>query len=157
MVVESAILSIKKDEGPAFEAAFQAELARTLSGEDLQDVIYTDGALAEEELSLATAKRLREAGPWGQGFPAPQFQGEFAVLEQRMVGERHLKMVLKPAGGSRRLDAIAFNSAPRPVTGGPVRLVYRLDVNEYRGVENVQLVVEYMESVPVVAGESSCP
>jgi len=153
----AAGLTLAEEQLPAFEAAFQAELARMLSGEDLEDVIYTDGALAEEELSLATAKHLREAGPWGQGFPAPQFQGEFAVLEQRMVGERHLKMVLKPAGGSRRLDAIAFNSAPRPVTGGPVRLVYRLDVNEYRGVENVQLVVEYMESVPVVAGGSSCP
>jgi len=142
----AAGLALAEAHLPAFEAAFIAEVSRVLSVEDLQDVIYTDGALSEEELSLATAKLLREAGPWGQGFPAPQFEGRFALLEQRVVGERHLKMVLRPAGGSRRLDAIAFNSGVQTPPGGQVRLVYRLDVNEYRGVENAQLVVEHIES-----------
>jgi single-stranded-DNA-specific exonuclease len=142
----AAGLALAEEHLPAFEAAFIAEVSRVLSVEDLQDVIYTDGALSEEELSLPTAKLLREAGPWGQGFPAPQFDGRFTILEQRVVGERHLKMVLKPACGSRRIDAIAFNSELQSATGAQVRLVYRLDVNEFRGVENVQLVVEHIDS-----------
>ena len=142
----AAGLALAEAHLPAFEAAFIAEVSRVLSVEGLQDFIYTDGTLSEEELSLATAKLLREAGPWGQGFPAPQFEGRFALLEQRVVGERHLKMVLRPAGGSRRLEAIAFNSGVHTTPGGQVRLVYRLDVNEYRGVENAQLVVEHIES-----------
>ena len=142
----AAGLTLAEENLPAFEAAFATEVSRALSVEDLQDVIYTDGPLSEEELSLATAKLLREAGPWGQGFPTPQFDGEFAILEQRVVGERHLKMVLRPTGGRRRLDGIAFNSGVLPATCRQARLVYRLDVNEYRGVENAQLVVEHIES-----------
>jgi single-stranded-DNA-specific exonuclease len=148
----AAGLTLAEAHLPAFEAAFTAVLERTLSMEDLQDVLYTDGALAEEELSLATAQLLREAGPWGQGFPAPCFEGEFTILEQRVVGERHLKMILRPSDGTRRLDAIAFNSPPQPAAGRTVRLVYRLDVNEYRGAENAQLVVEYIDSDAVAAG-----
>jgi single-stranded-DNA-specific exonuclease len=142
----AAGLTLAEENFPAFETAFATQVSRMLSEEDLQDVIYTDGSLAEEELSLTTAKLLREAGPWGQGFPAPQFDGKFAIVEQRVVGERHLKMVLRPAGGSRRIDAIAFNCGLQSATGAQVRLVYRLDVNEFRGVENAQLVVEHIES-----------
>jgi single-stranded-DNA-specific exonuclease len=141
----AAGLTLAEENLPAFEAAFIAEVSRVLSEDDLQDVIHTDGLLSEEELSLVTAKLLLEAGPWGQGFPAPQFEGAFVILEQRVVGERHLKMVLKPMGGSRHLDGIAFNCGVQPTTGGQVRLVYRLDVNEHRGVENAQLIVEHIE------------
>ena len=143
----AAGVTLAEENLPAFEAAFAAEVSRVLSAEDLQDVIYTDGSLAEEELSLATAKMLQAAGPWGQGFPMPQFEGEFTLLEQRVVGDRHLKLVLSPAGGSRRLDGIAFNNGAQSTTGERVRLVYRLDVNVYRGVENAQLVVDHIESV----------
>jgi single-stranded-DNA-specific exonuclease len=141
----AAGLTLAEENLPAFELAFSMEVSQVLSEEDLQDVIYTDGSLSEKELSLVTAKLLREAGPWGQGFPTPQFEGEFMILEQRVVGERHLKMVLRLMGGNRRLDGIAFNRGVLPETNGQVRLVYRLDVNEYRGVENVQLVVEHIE------------
>jgi single-stranded-DNA-specific exonuclease len=141
----AAGLTLAEKNLTAFEAAFIAEVSRVLSEDDLQDVIHTDGSLAGEEFSLANAKLLREAGPWGQGFPAPQFEGEFVILEQRVVGERHLKMLLKPSDGSRHLDGIAFNHGVQPTTGGLVRLVYRLDVNEYRGIENTQLVVEHIE------------
>jgi single-stranded-DNA-specific exonuclease len=147
----AAGLTLAEEHLPAFETAFRTELERVLCAEDLQDVLYTDGELAEEELSLATAQRLREAGPWGQGFPAPCFEGQFTIREQRVVGERHLKMILTPIDGVRRLEAIAFNSAPQTATGEPVRLVYRLDVNEYRGLENAQLVVEHIESGTVAA------
>jgi single-stranded-DNA-specific exonuclease len=142
----AAGLTLAVDKFPAFAEAFTAVVSRVLSEEDLQGVIPTDGPLFDEELTLATAKVLRDAGPWGQGFPAPRFDGRFIVLEQRVVGERHLKMILKPGGGNRRLDGIAFNTGILPATGREMRLVYRLDVNEYRGVESAQLVIEYMES-----------
>jgi single-stranded-DNA-specific exonuclease len=142
----AAGLTLDEDRHLAFAEAFTAEVSRTLSDEDLQGVIPTDGQLLDEEFSLATAKMLRDAGPWGQGFPAPRFDGMFAVLEQRVVGERHLKMILKPSGINRRLDGIAFNTGNSPATVGETRLVYRLDVNEYRGVESAQLIIEHMET-----------
>ncbi len=141
----AAGLTLDEDRHPAFAEAFTAEVSRALSDEDLQGVIQTDGPLLDEEFSLATAKMLRDAGPWGQGFPAPRFDGRFTVLEQRVVGERHLKMILKPSGINRRLDGIAFNTGSLPATVGETRLVYRLDVNEYRGVESAQLIIEHME------------
>ena len=142
----AAGLTLDEDRHLAFAEAFTAEVSRTLSDEDLQGVIPTDGQLLDEEFSLATAKMLRDAGPWGQGFPAPRFDGMFTVLEQRVVGERHLKMILKPSGINRRLDGIAFNTGNSPATVGETRLVYRLDVNEYRGVESAQLIIEHMET-----------
>jgi single-stranded-DNA-specific exonuclease len=142
----AAGLTLDEDRHLAFAEAFTAEVSRTLSDEDLQGVIPTDGQLLDEEFSLATAKVLRDAGPWGQGFPAPRFDGMFTVLEQRVVGERHLKMILKPSGINRRLDGIAFNTGNSPATVGETRLVYRLDVNEYRGVESAQLIIEHMET-----------
>ena len=142
----AAGLTLDEDRHLAFAEAFTAEVSRTLSDEDLQGVIPTDGQLLDEEFSLATAKMLRDAGPWGQGFPAPRFDGMFTVLEQRVVGERHLKMILKPSGINRRLDGIAFNTGHSPATVGETRLVYRLDVNEYRGVESAQLIIEHMET-----------
>jgi single-stranded-DNA-specific exonuclease len=141
----AAGLTLAEENLPSFQLAFAAEVARVLSEEDLQDVIYTDGPLSEQELSLETAKLLREAGPWGQGFPPPQFEGEFAILEPRVVGDRHLKMSLRPSGGGRRLDGIAFNSGILSATCRQARLVFRLDVNEYRGAENAQLVIEHIE------------
>jgi single-stranded-DNA-specific exonuclease len=142
----AAGLTLDEDRHLAFAEAFTAEVSRTLSDEDLQGVIPTDGQLLDEEFSLATAKMLRDAGPWGQGFPAPRFDGMFTVLEQRVVGERHLKMILKPSGINRRLDGIAFNTGNSPATVGETRLVYRLDVNEYRGVESAQLIIEHMDT-----------
>ncbi len=141
----AAGLTLTEEHLPAFVAAFAAEASRLLSEEDRQGVIYTDGPLADEEFSLTTAKLLRDAGPWGQGFPAPQFDGNFEILEQRVVGERHLKMFLRPIDGSRRIEGIAFGTGPLPATCRVARLVYRLDVNEYRGVESAQLAVEHIE------------
>jgi single-stranded-DNA-specific exonuclease len=141
----AAGLTVAEENLPLFAQAFAVEVSRVLSEEDLQGVIATDGVLSDEEFTLATAKVLRDAGPWGQGFPVPQFDGRFAVLEERVVAERHLKLILRPIGGSRRLDAIAFNAGTWPRTGAEVHLVYRLDVNDYRGVESAQLVVEHLE------------
>jgi single-stranded-DNA-specific exonuclease len=129
-----------------FARAFDAEVCRHLSRDDLATVLYSDGELSEEELSLETARVLRDASPWGQGFPAPLFDGDFEVVGQRVVGERHLKLTLQPAGGSRQIDAIAFNTPVLPAACGSVRLAYRLDVNLYRGIESAQLVVEHIDA-----------
>lgn len=142
----AAGLTLAEADYAAFAAAFDAEVSRHLSADDLATVIWTDGQLSAAELSLDTAQVLRAAGPWGQGFPAPVFDGEFEILAQRVVGERHLKLSLKPVSGSRRIDGIAFNTAVLPPGCGTARMAYRLDVNEYRGLVSPQLVIEHIET-----------
>ena len=87
------------------------------------------------------ARELRESGPWGSGFPEPLFSGNFRVIEQRTVGENHLKLSVQCPDGGTRIDAIAFNQAG-PAYRGDVQLTFRLDVNEYRGFESPQMIVE---------------
>ena len=101
----------------------------------------TDGSLPADSMTLRFARQLREAGPWGAGFPEPLFCGDFSILEQRTVGENHLKLRVQPATGGATIDAIAFNQAG-PVYRGSVQLAYRLDVNEYRGFESPQFIVD---------------
>ncbi len=135
-----------------FARSFDAEVVRSLAGRELEDGIETDGGLADDELCLATARLLREAGPWGQGFPEPTFDGAFDIDGARVVGTRHLKLQLRPAESGARFDAMAFNffdpEGERRAPEGRVRVVYRLTVNEYRGVERLQLVVDHLESAP---------
>jgi len=142
----AAGLSLDEAKFDAFAAAFDAEVSRALSEDALENVIYTDGSLSTDELTLDIARVLRDAGPWGQGFPAPLFDGRFAVLEQRVVGENHLKMQLRPVDGTGRIDAIAFNRPLLPETCTEAHMAYRLDVNEFRGVESAQLIVEHIET-----------
>jgi single-stranded-DNA-specific exonuclease len=108
---------------------------------DLSGALLTDGKLPADAMNLKFANLLRESGPWGAGFPEPMWSGDFAVVDQRVVGENHLKMRVQPADGPVVIDAIAFNQAGLPIRG-PVRMAYRLDVNEFRGVETPQLIVE---------------
>ena len=142
----AAGLSLDESRFDAFATAFDAEVARVLSREQLENVIFSDGGLEGAELSLETARILRDAGPWGQGFPAPLFDGRFTVLEQRVVGEKHLKMRVRPVGGSEPIDAIAFNTPVLPEGCREAHLAYRLDVNEFRGIESAQLIVEHVET-----------
>ncbi len=143
----AAGLSLAEADYPAFAAAFDTEVSRHLSADDLHTCLYSDGELSDGELSLEVAQQLRDAGPWGQGFPEPLFDGCFEILGQRVVGERHLKLTVKPPQGARRIDAIAFNTAALPAGCRSARLAYRLDVNEYRGLVSPQLVVEHIEMV----------
>jgi len=141
----AAGLSLLRPDLEAFDTAFNRELARLVSLEDLRGRIRSDGVLDASELSLDLAQRIREGGPWGQGFPEPLFHGEFEVLSQRPVGgDRHLKLQLGLPGVEQLLDAIAFNVEAdlleSPLTR--VLVVYRLDVNEYRGRRSLQLLIE---------------
>jgi single-stranded-DNA-specific exonuclease len=143
----AAGLQLQSDHLEAFRAAFAREVERAFGGPAPMHELHTDGALAPAELVLETAEALRRAGPWGAGFPEPMFDGEFEVQSFRTVGEHHLKLVVCPQEEDIRLDAIAFNADPQRLAepGRRVRLVYRLDVNEYRGRRTPQLVIEYLE------------
>jgi single-stranded-DNA-specific exonuclease len=131
----------------AFRTAFAAEIAARADHESLTGVIHSDGALNVAELSLDTARVLRGAGPWGQGFPEPVFDGDFLIVDARIVGGKHLKMQLRVSdrADSEPIEAIAFGylggvaEDPELRSGAKIQLAYRLEVNEYRGVERVQL------------------
>ncbi|MET0008857.1 MAG: single-stranded-DNA-specific exonuclease RecJ [Candidatus Thiodiazotropha sp. 6PLUC4] len=129
-----------------FKEAFEATLAEQLDPDLLDGVVLTDGELKQQELNLSLAETLREAGPWGQGFPEPLFEGQFALKQQRVVGDSHLKMVLGDDSDEWFIDAIAFNQPPLPEKTAQVFLAYKLDVNEYRGQRTAQLIVEKIES-----------
>lgn len=143
----AAGLSLPQEHFGAFAAAFDAEVRRQLDEDDLTGRLLSDGQLGAEEFHLELARALRQAGPWGQHFPEPLFHGIFQIVQQRVVGERHLKLVLKTECGSLQLDAIAFN-IDRDIWPNPTvrcaEVAYKLDVNEFRGNETVQLMVAHI-------------
>ena len=125
-----------------FSREFEAACREALDDEALERVLESDGALDGGELSLDTARALESAGPWGQGFPEPLFDGTFEVRDAKVVGERHARYKLR--AGERVLDAIHFNAGERLVAPGPVELAYRLGVNRYQGYETPELRVELL-------------
>jgi single-stranded-DNA-specific exonuclease len=145
----AAGLSLAESQLPAFESAFQVELNNRLDEEALTGVLESDGVLEVDDFKLELAELLRSAGPWGQGFPEPLFDGCFAVVNWRVVGDHHLKLAVRPDGGRQVLDAIAFNQAAdhQLEKGQRLRLAYRLDSNEYRGSLGLQLLVEMIEII----------
>ena len=146
----AAGMSLHKQHYEAFCRAFDCEVRRQLQLSDLQAQIFTDGQLEQENLSLLVAEELREAGPWGQHFPEPCFDGVFYCVQQRIVGKNHLKLVLSlDSAGQQVIDAIAFNIDLEvwPNQAEKVRVAYRLDINAFRGRRSLQLMVEYLEPV----------
>lgn len=147
----AAGLSLREANLPAFRLAFAAEIARRANRELLSGAIYSDGPLSAAELCIDTAEALRSAGPWGQGFPEPAFDGKFILEESRIVGDKHMKMRLRlPHPGAESIDAIAFGYIDGPsetadLSGGAtVQLVYRLEINNYRGTARVQLNCQHV-------------
>jgi single-stranded-DNA-specific exonuclease len=143
----AAGMTIARDDLENFSNAFDHAVRDTLKPEDLEAAVTTDGPLAPEELNLDTAYLLKRAGPWGQHFPEPIFDGNFRVVSQRIVGENHLKLVLQPAEGGDIIDGIAFNTGPEvpDYTRSGARVVYKPDANTFRGRTNLQLLVDYLE------------
>ena len=129
----------------AFREAWHAHAAAHLDPALLQAELLTDGELLPQEFDRAHAELLRDAGPWGQGFPEPLFDGEFEVLDARAVGGRHLKLVLRHPGLREPLQAIRFGGWTGERTPGRVRLAYRLAPDDYRGGQAVQLLVEALQ------------
>lgn len=146
----AAGLSILRQDFQAFQQAFVLEVSRHMDVSACQGELITDGALQETELSLDTALLLQQSGPWGQQFPEPCFDNEFELLDQRLVGQHHLKLSLQHVQGGPALDAIAFNidKALWPNHRAKrVHIVYKLDVNVYQGRTRLQLLVEALKAV----------
>lgn len=146
----AAGLSMAASHLEEFKRVAARQMGRLYPDADFSGAIVTDGQLPDAAFSLSVARSLRDAGPWGSGFPEPLWSGDFAVVEQRTVGENHLKMRVRPAAGGNIIDAIAFNQAG-PAYRGVVRLAFKLDVNEFRGVENPQLIVEQIAPLQTTA------
>ena len=142
----AAGLTLAESALDTFESAAVEQMRRLYADADFSGAIVTDGALPGDAMNLKFARSLRDAGPWGSGFPEPLWSGDFAVVEQRTVGESHLKLRVRPAAGGNIVDAIAFNQAG-PSYRGIVQLAFKLDVNEFRGVESPQLVVEQIAAI----------
>lgn len=136
----AAGLSIAECDFARFSAAFEVVVRGLLTPADLEAILETDGPIAPEDIDLGLAELL-ENHVWGQGFAAPEFDDAFQVAEQRIVGERHLKLRLEKSG--RRFEAILFNCIDQ--LPAVIRAVYRLQVNEYNGSRKVQLVLRYWE------------
>ncbi len=153
----AAGMRLLEDNLTVFKRAFAAEIAARVTQASLTGEIASDGELSGAELSLDTARVLRAAGPWGQGFPEPVFDGEFRILEARIVGEKHLKMRLSATDGGPAacapLEAIAFGyvggaAETAQIRGGArLQVAYRLEVNDYGGTERMQLNCQHLESI----------
>ena len=143
----AAGLSLEEERFEEFQRHFGELVTEWLDPALLQGEILSDGELSPQEMTLEMAQMLREAGPWGQMFPEPLFDGRFRLLQQRLVGERHLKVMVEPVGGGPLLDGIAFNvdTTAWPDNGvREVTLAYRLDINEFRGNRSLQLIIEHL-------------
>ncbi len=169
----AAGLTLKREHFSVFSTAFDEEVRRLLGDEALRGIVLSDGELAPTDISMELAEALRNGGPWGQAFAEPVFDGQFQIVNQRVVGEKHLKMSLRPlqngAGCAPVFDAIAFNvqacsalqaasgilplaTLAEPFAGAlpcaaeatSVHIAYKLDVNEYKGQRSVQLIVEHI-------------
>ncbi len=141
----AAGLSLKKVLYPQFCSAFDAAVREELGDTPLQRTVYSDGQLAPEDLTLDLAQAVAAAGPWGQAFEEPQFDGEFRIVGQRVVGEKHVKLTLAQGQGESAglVDAIAFNA--EPLQSERARIVFRLQENDYGQTPTLQLVVEHMQ------------
>ncbi|HEX7026755.1 MAG TPA: single-stranded-DNA-specific exonuclease RecJ [Gammaproteobacteria bacterium] len=145
----AAGLSLSLNNLDVFQQAFAEQVISCFEGVPGEAVIFSDGELAAHELTLDTAEALRNAGPWGQGFPEPLFDGVFRLHNKRIVGSNHLKLELQPLDAETVFDGIAFNETGDGLSDRveQLRIAYRLDVNEYRGNRTVQLNIQYLEPV----------
>lgn len=146
----AAGLTILECDFERFKAAFTNAASAILTEEHKQSVLLTDGELPATCFNLDFAQLLQQAGPWGQQFPEPVFEGVFELIQQRIVGEKHLKLVLKHSSG-QLVDAIAFNIDVKawPNTAAQyAKLAYQLDINEFRGKFSLQLLVREIQAQP---------
>lgn len=144
----AAGITLPRADFERFRDAFSEEVGRVVSADDLQGKIWSDGELGDDDLNIDVAQALREAGPWGQSFPEPLFDGVFEVVQRQVVGDQHLKLWLCQQG-SKRVEAIGFRFAPEGAAPdwNQVHAAYRLEVNEYRGTRALQLVLEHVTPI----------
>lgn len=149
----AAGLTILEQDFTRFATLFDQAVKQDLDEAVLKGVLLSDGELKPEEFSMHTAELLRSGGPWGQAFPEPLFDGEFKVLHQKLVGEKHLKLMLEPLHKGHptniMIDGIAFNVDLRrwpDASVNTIRLAYKLDINEFRGNQSLQLMIDHLEA-----------
>ncbi len=139
----AAGLTLPADGLQSFKQALTESVKHFLAGRTLDNVILTDGELQPQDINLDFAEELRDLGPWGQLFPEPVFEGRFHIENRRVVGGAHLKMQLRPVGGQVAIDAIAFGRLPEDLPDpNMTSLVYKLDVNHFRGRKTCQLMID---------------
>ena len=147
----AAGLSLELQKLPLFMEMFDDVVRDQLAEEQLQETLLTDGQLVLNDLKLDIAQVIQSAGPWGQHFPEPLFDGEFLVVNQRLVGEKHLKLTLAlPDNPEYLVDGIAFNidldQWPN-LSVAKVNIVYQFSVNEYRGTESIQFIIRLIQAL----------
>tara|TARA_B100001057_G_scaffold77728_1_gene72692 strand:- start:16876 stop:18585 length:1710 start_codon:yes stop_codon:yes gene_type:complete len=137
----AAGLTIKKHNYEEFQFSISKIMNKIYPDFDFTGKIVTDGKIPSNKLNAGFAKQLENFGPWGKDFEEPKFHGKFHVHDQRVVGNHHLKMEVRPVEGHKIIDAIAFNQ-DKIIARDSVGFVYRLCLNEFRGNTKVQLIVE---------------
>lgn len=145
----AAGLTLNMHDYPSFALAFDEMVNKRLTHADLEQKIWADGELAEAEINLATAELLLNAAVWGHEFPEPVFHGVFDVIQARIVGRQHLKLVVRQPEGRDLYDAIAF-FVDNPEQWLGIRAchaAYKLDINEFRGQRSLQLQIQYLEKL----------
>jgi len=145
----AAGMSIKMHDYPVFALAFDEVVARHLDKVDLEQKVLSDGKLTEKEITMEFTQQLSDVGTWGQEFPEPVFDGVFDVIQCRIVGQQHLKFVLRFPMGDLLMDAICFFvDKPENWLGTrSIKAAYKLDINEFRGSKTVQLMLQYIEKI----------
>jgi len=143
----AAGLSLHRSRLQEFESALHAQAAQAIEPALLHAELVSDGELATHELDHRHAEALRFAGPWGQAFPEPTFHMNFEVLSFRVLGEKHLKLMLRSEGRAAPLNAIHFNGWDGVPPAGRIGVVFKLEPDDYRGGDAIQLNIVYRESV----------
>lgn len=146
----AAGLTILEDNLAQFTQYFNEEVAKVIAGMTLEHIVETDGEIGDEFLNVATAQLLKNHGPWGEGFPDPLFDGVFSVYQQKLVGQKHLKLVLQPIDGGQLVNAIMFNidsSLWPDQSVKTVEMVYNLTVDEFRGNKSITLLARHLWAV----------
>jgi single-stranded-DNA-specific exonuclease len=141
----AAGLTIPRSQFQGFQQAFDEQVRKYISHDDLEGIILTDGYLRSEDFNLELAEQLKMLTPWGQNFPEPIFENKFELLQHRVLKEKHLKMQVRPLDGGEPIDAIAFNTVDTNCVK-QIQLVYKLDVNVFRGNKSLQLMVIELDS-----------
>ncbi len=145
----AAGLSLKLESLTEFRKMFETEVMQWIGNRSFDDNIVSDGELQPTELNLETARHIKQLGPWGQAFPEPMFDGIFEVIQQRILVEKHLKLVLKDLTSGNLVDAIQFFSSEEILGQAlkQVEIVYNLDINEFRGESSLQLIIEQIRQI----------
>ena len=143
----AAGLSLSASRLQEFTTAINQVAAQVTAEHDWQQILWSDGTLRAEELTMELAEQLRQISPWGQGFAEPVFDGEFEVIDARAVGDIHAKLSLRPVNGERIFDGICFSylSNHAHLPQGRIRAAYKLDINEFRDNVTLQLLIQHIE------------